>query len=358
MYECFRACCGGVKAAKEKTGRSVLPDGQKERMTSMDRQTENKCLKLVENYRVLAAGNKMQFQEMILACAGIYLAAGEEPDLDRIKACKKLLKSKAGIFSNFRGSDELLVRCKMALAPEPERYFDSMEKAYRRIKTFFSGEQTALAAMILAEQGDSETLAEKTKQIYQEMKGAHPWLTSENDLPFAALMAVSGKNTSTVYAEAEEIYAALEGKLKADRDTRQMLSHILAIRDGRPEEKCEKLCALAEGLKTAGHSLGRGSRLAILGILADSALPTETLLERICEADDLLKQHKPFHGLFGVGANCRRMFAVQMVQSALSEEDSLGASAMLTASVELAIITMILMMIIISSTASSHSSSH
>ena len=348
----------GAKAAKEKTGRSVFPDEQKERMISMDRQTENKCLKLVENYRVLAAGNKMQFQEMILACAGIYLAAGEEPDLDRIKACKKLLKSKAGIFSNFRGSDELLVRCKMALAPEPERYFDSMEKAYRRIKTFFSGEQTALAAMILAEQGDSETLAEKTKQIYQEMKGAHPWLTSENDLPFAALMAVSGKNTSTVYAEAEEIYAALEGKLKADRDTRQMLSHILAIRDGRPEEKCEKLCALAEGLKTAGHSLGRGSRLAILGILADSALPTETLLERICEADDLLKQHKPFHGLFGVGRECRRMFAVQMVQASLSGEDSLGASAMLTASVELAIVTMILIMIIISSTASYHASSH
>ena len=324
----------------------------------MDQQLERKCLNLAENYRLLSAGNKLEFNEMILACAGIYLAAGREPDMDRIQECKKLLKSKAGIFSNFRGSDELLVRCKMALSADPELYFENLEREYKRLKTFFSGEQTVLAAMILAEQGDSETLAEKTKQIYQEMKGAHPWLTSENDLPFAALMAVSGKNTSTVYAEAEEIYAALEGKLKADRDTRQMLSHILAIRGGRPEEKCEKLCALAEGLKTAGHSLGRGSRLAILGILADSALPTETLLEPICEADDLLKQHKPFHGLFGVGANCRRMFAVQMVQSALSEEDSLGASAMLTASVELAIITMILMMIIISSTASSHSSSH
>ena len=69
---------------------------------------ENKCLKLVENYRILAAGNKMEFTEMLLACAGIYLAAGREPDMDRVKECKKLLKSKAGIFSNFRGSDELL----------------------------------------------------------------------------------------------------------------------------------------------------------------------------------------------------------------------------------------------------------
>ena len=324
----------------------------------MNPQTESKCLTLVENYRILAADNKMEFTEMLLACAGIYLAAGREPDPDRIRECKKLLKSKAGLFSNFRGSDELLVRCKMALVPDPERYFESVESAYQRIKTFFSGEQTVLAAMILAEQGGSEDLAEKTKQIYKEMKNAHPWLTSENDLPFAALMAVSGKDASAVYAEAEEIYAHLNGKLKADKDTLQMLSHVLAIRGGRTENKCEKLCALSDGLKAAGHSLGRGSRLAILGILADSGLPADTLIDRICEADDFLKQHKPFRGLFGVGRECRRMFAVQMVQASLSEEDSLGASAMLTASVELAIITMILMMIIISSTAASRSGSH
>lgn len=324
----------------------------------MDQQIEKKCLSLAENYRILSAGNKMEFQEMVLACAGIYLTAGREPDTDSIQACKKLLKSKAGIFSNFRGSDELLVRCKMALADDPALYFENLEREYQRIKTFFSGEQTVLAAMILAEQGGSEAAAEKTKQIYREMKEAHPWLTSENDLPFAALMAVSGRDASSVYAEAEEIYTLLKGKLKAEKDTLQMLSHILAIREGRPEAKCEKLCALSDGLKAAGHSLGRGSRLAILGILADSGLPTEGLVERICETDDYLKQYKPFRGLFGVGKDCRRMFAVQMVHSALSGEDSLGASAMVTASVELAIITMILMMIIVSSTASYHASSH
>ena len=70
----------------------------------MDRQTESSCLGLLENYRTLAAGNRMEFTEMVLACAGIYLAAGASPDLDRLKACKTLLKSKAGIFSNFRRS--------------------------------------------------------------------------------------------------------------------------------------------------------------------------------------------------------------------------------------------------------------
>ena len=325
----------------------------------MDREIESKCLDLVENYRILAAGNKMEFTEMNLACAGIFLASGRAPDMERIKECKKLLKSRAGIFSNFRGSDELLVRCKMALADDPARYFDRLESEYKQLKTFFSGEQTVLAAMILAEQNDGEGLAEKTKQIYREMKEAHPWLTSENDLPFAALMAASGRDVSAVYAEAEEIYALLRKELHVERDTLQMLSHILAIRSGRTDVKCDKLCALADGLKAARHSLGRGSRLAILGLLADSGLSTDALVERICEADDFLKQHKPFRGIFGVGRECRRMFAVQMVYASLSGEDSLGASAMMAASVELAIVMMIIMMIIITSTASSsHSASH
>lgn len=325
----------------------------------MDRQIETNCLQLVENYRILAATSKMAFPEMVLACAGIYLAAGVNPDVGKVEECKKLLKSKAGIFSNFRGSDELLVRCKMALAADPALYFENLEREYQNIKNFFSGEQTVLAAMILAEQRDSsEGLAEKTKQIYKEMKEAHPWLTSEDDLPFAALMAVSGRDASAVYAEAEEIYASLKDKLRADKNTLQMLSHILAVRSGLVEAKCEKLCALAGGLKEAGHSLGSGSRLAILGILADSGLPTDALVDRICEADDYLKQHKPFSGIFGVGKDCRRMFAVQMVQASLSGEDSLSTSAMLAASVELAIITMILLMIVVSSTASYHAMNH
>ena len=325
----------------------------------MDRQIENKCLNLVENYRILAAGNKWEFSEMLLACAGIYLVAGVTPDMSRVKECKKLLKSKAGIFSNFRGQDELLVRCKMALADDPALYFDNLEREYRSLKTFFSGEQTVLAAMILAEQDHREGLAEKTKQIYKEMKEAHPWLTSENDLPFAALMAVSGRDAASIYAEAEEIYAYLKENLRVDRDTLQMLSHILAVRSGRADTKCENLCALAGGLKTANRSLGGGSRLAILGLLADAGLSADALVERIAETDDFLKQYKPFRGIFGVGKDCRRMFAVQMVQASLSGEESLGASAMMTASVELAIITMILMLIIISSSAAStHSASH
>lgn len=325
----------------------------------MDQVLEKNCLALLENYQLLSSVNKMESSEMILACSGIFLSANAKPDPIRMREIKKLLKSKAGIFSDFRGADELLILCKMALASDPNAYFERLKDEYLKLKTFFSGEQTVLAAMILADQGNaSEGFAEKTKQIYQEMKDAHPWLTSESDLPFAALMAISGKDPSYVYQEAEQIYSLLKGQLRADKDTLQMLSHILAIRKGPAAAKCEKLCSLATGLKAAKRSLGTGSRLAILGVLADAELPVNVLVDQICETDDYLKQHKPFKGLFGVGEDCRRMFAVQMVQGTFSNNEFLGTSMLMSASVELVIMAMITMMVIVSTTAASSASSH
>ena len=67
----------------------------------MEKQIESKCLRLVENYRILSAGSKMEFQEMVLACAGIYLAAGTAPDMDRVRACKKASEMQGGYFFQF-----------------------------------------------------------------------------------------------------------------------------------------------------------------------------------------------------------------------------------------------------------------
>jgi len=69
----------------------------------------------------------------------------------------------------------------------------------------------------------------------------------------------------------------------------------------------------------------------------------------IADADDYLKRHKRFHGIFGIGANARRMLAVQMVEVA-QEKDSMSGSvggaalsSAISSSVEIAIITLLMM---------------
>lgn len=335
----------------------------------MQERLQNKCDQLIRNYSLLRPGNRLEYESLLAAAASMFTAADRTVDPDRVKECKKLLKKKKGLFSNFRGISEVVIRCKMALARDPEEYLDNVTTVYKDLKTFFSGEQVVLAATVIVDSvspSEFEYMSEKTKAIYHEMRGAHPLLTSEDDMPFAAIMAVMGSDPNSICASAEEIYSDLKKNLKASMESRQMLSHILSVYEGGNKEKCDKICRLAKELKSSGHRLGRDRYISILGVLAGARVSTDELAQMVAEADDYLKQFKPFKGIFGVGTSIRRMYAVQMVEASLSPEHSSsiagasGAASMISTSIEVTIITLIITYIIIASAANSASnnSSH
>ncbi len=302
---------------------------------------EKTCSTLAENFGILVSKSKLEREEFLLAGACLFTSAGKTPEPERMDECRRLLKERENIFSSFRGMLKYLICCKLALAPAPEEYFDELVSAYNAFKGSFSGDQAVLAAVTLADRSRGERtaeLAERTKAVYRDMKKAHAMITSKSDLPFAALMATSEKDCDAVFAEAEEIYGILKSSgLKVQNDTIQTLSCILAVRAGDAKEKCEKVCAIADGLKAAKQSFDKKEFFVIVGVLADSELPADELVQYICEAGECLKQYKPFKGGFGVSSDNRRLFAVQAVQFATAD-DALGLAATTTASVELAAI--------------------
>ena len=333
----------------------------------MESDLQNRCDQLLENYDRMTIGNKFEYNSLIAAGAAMYAAAGTQVDTERLLECRKLLKTRKGIFSNYRGTAEFIVRCKLAMSNDPESYFERLDSVYGELKNAFSSEQTLLAAIVItdfAERGKESDAVEKTRTIYKEMSKAHPWLTSQDDMPFAALMAVVKKDAVSVYEEAESNYAILKEKLNATPGTRQMLSHVLALYPGHSEIKCDRICRLAAGLKAAKHPLSGDRYVAILGTLAASPLKEDDLIRMIADADDYIKQHKGFHGLFGIDRNVRRMLAVQMVEAAQEESDETGTmsgaaavSTMISSSIEVAIITLLLMYTVIATTsAASHHS--
>ena len=110
-----------------------------------------------------------------------------------------------------------------------------------------------------------------------------------------------------------------------------------------------------------GHSMGTGRNMVILGTLADSPFPTDQLVRDIVDADDCLKEQKPFRGLFGTNAKTRRMFAVQCLQCAYAEPGGASLSAAISSSVQTAVMLELMLVIMIASSAniistSSHSS--
>lgn len=332
----------------------------------MQEELKRSCDQLIENYSRIREGNRFEYDSLLTAGAALYLAKGVEVDAEGLARCGKLLRQRKGVFSSFRGIAEFIVRCKMALADDPEAYLEQLDAVYGGLKSIFSDQQTLLAAMVivdLAEPARQAAAVEKTKSIYREMRSAHPWLTSQEDMPFAALMAVTGKDGSALYEEAEKNYELLRQNLLAGSESRQMLSHILAICPGHAESKCDKLCSMDRGLRKAKHALSRDRSISILGTLVGSPLSADALVPMICEADDYLRQFKPFSGLFCVSRDVRRMMAVQMVQASLGESapagvpDASAVSSVVSTSIEVAIIMLILTSAIIAGTSAASSSS-
>jgi hypothetical protein len=320
----------------------------------MDASLRHRCELLIENYRIMSERKTFGSSYALLSAAGLYMAEDRVADPDRLEDARNIIKSSVGIFSDFRGVMEYVLRAKMAMTDDPRGYFDALREVYDQVKNgVFATSFDVIAAMILTDSrsADQTVLAENMKTIYRMMQKQHMFLTSEADRPFAALMAASGKDPEAVAARAEAIFLSLKGRLRVAMNTRQTIASILALYDRPDEEMCERICALNTLLRNARRSFGSDSYASILGILADTDLPAEELASRLFEAEDFLRGSKPFKGLFGASAGSRRMMAALCVMSDCNTKEN-ARSAMIGTSVQITISIMVLMFIMISTVSS------
>jgi len=151
------------------------------------------------------------------------------------------------------------------------------------------------------------------------MKKDHPWLTGGEDIPFAAMLAVSEGDVKALLVEMENCYKELKGV--GDMDAIQSLSHVLALNPASTSEKCNRVIKLFNTLKERKHKYGKGFELAVLGTVISQEDSIEAIADKIIEADDFLKPIKGF-GSLAMGDIERRMYAALMV----IDEDNIQAA--------------------------------
>ncbi len=162
-----------------------------------------------------------------------------------------------------------------------------------------------------AEPAEYIQIVERTRTIYDHMKDAHPFLTSREDISFAALLALSGLNTGQVEREMEQAYQILRTYF-VHANAVQSLSHIVALGDGSTKQICRKITDLYDYLKKNGYKFGGYYELAALGVLALIDTDMKAMAVDIMETDDFLKTQKGF-GILGIGAKQRLMYAGMLV---------------------------------------------
>lgn len=302
----------------------------------MTTQLQNRCDHLLQMYQEISEAEFWNYGRVSLATAGLYLTAGKPLNVERIKECRELLHSKAGFLSDFRQNSEYIICSKLAMQSDPEAYFDSLNEVYKKVLPGIVGDERAiLAAILLADMRagpERETAIADTKAIYKKMKEAHRFLTGGEDLPYAALMAQSKWSNDEVYERAESAFQLLKKSFRARQDTIQALSHILSVCDGDVEALCDNACRLYAPLRP---TLGTDLNAACLGALAGTGADADELAAQVGEADQYLKQHNPFKGLFGINGSDRCLYAALCTESAILTPEAATRSAILTATVQI-----------------------
>lgn len=282
----------------------------------MNLELKRKCELLVSNRDAIRQAFRWDNSSMMLAGSSFFVGQNWEANTENLKTCEEILKKKSGVFSSYRGNVRMPLLCKMAVAEDPERYFEDVDSIMQQLKPlkWIEADYKVLAAMTLRDHLDMVDVprsAQKMIDLYQGMKENHPWLTSGEDVPFAAILAVSGMDTNALMAEMENCYKELS-KTFRDKNAVQSLSHVLAIDPADTQSKCRKVEAIFNILKESKHKYGTGAELTVLGTLSMLDLTAEQAASEIMEADDYLKSQKGF-GTFTMGDNVRRMYAALMV---------------------------------------------
>lgn len=327
----------------------------------MTTELKEKCDLLVQNKRLLQAAFKWEAGLMSLTAAALYTDSGRPADVELLKRCEAIIKEKTSIFSEFRGNAKMPLLCKMALSGEPEATFAKVEKLYGLLKKskWLGDEYRIMAAITLcdhAKESEYEAAVDRTNEIYDRMKQEHRWLTSNEDIPFAAMLAVSGLDVDRLIREAERNYRLLKETFH-NSNAVQSLSHILALDEHAAEEKCARVTALFHELKASRHRFGTGYELATLGALSLLELPEKEIASLVAEADDHLKGQKGF-GALSLTADERRLFAAQLVLQQYGPTPNPGDHAILSSALALTIATEISLTLCVTCCISASAASH
>lgn len=245
-------------------------------------------------------------------CAGIYSSKGMAVDTQILSECRKLLKSKTSVFSNFRSVVSSPLVSLLATGNTPEPTLDNAMMIYKMLKKqFWSTTFLPLTAMIIAQSAEPcefERIVGRTRNIYSLMKSNHPFLTSGDDNALCALMALSVKTDEALLADMEECYRILK-KQFSFANAVQSLSHVLALCDGSSADKCDRTIRLFNALKDSGRKYGTGYELASLGVLAMTASDFSGTAATMKEIDTWLSKQKGFGVMGAVSKRQRLMYA-------------------------------------------------
>lgn len=238
-----------------------------------------------------------------------------DADVDKINNCIDLIRSNSGFFSNFRGNNLLTTAVNLSIQNNPKESFKEIIGIYNELKNhFFTNEFLVLAAQIIYNYkgtNDVDVLVRNTRKAYNLMKENHMFLTGQEDISSAALIAVTSRNLDETFIDMEKCYDILRQNGFWAGNNLQALTHILSLFEGTSEEKCNKVVILDTILRKYSTPLTSYS-LPILGVAALTISDYENFAKELISSNKFLRKQSGF-GIFSLSSVVRNMIAASLI---------------------------------------------
>ncbi len=290
------------------------------------------------------------------AIMAAFLATGEKKPVDavRYREAKQILKRNAGAFSQFRGLGRTVVLTKMSMVDNPEEYLQGAMAVYRKLREIHkltSSPYMLLAALTIYENGGlalSDGNIEKLETLYKELHAQHPFLITDQDRGYLAMLVTYGGNLMSMSTEIENCYTAAKG-LSYSKDAVNSLAQVMALSAKTCSEKTQMVEGLMKALKFRGVKLDKSYGFASLGTLTMLDLPTEELADEVAEAREYLRKKKGFSAWY-ISPRYLTSYACLAVFMSHAEETHIGFAENITTTLAMNIVEQIVMMICVMTT--------
>ena len=262
----------------------------------MREELQKRCDIFLKNREMVAEIFAWNNAHLHPVCAGILLDK-EGITKESIEKCKKMIQKNTNIFSELRGNAFPPIACHMACSENPEKLLEQMLKVYKMLRNggVPSGYLPLVALVIVTfgDECDYSKLIERTSDIFERMQVEHPLLTSGEDSPFAAMLALDIKEPQVVIQEVERCYGFLKGNFWS-KNAVQSLSHVLAMGEGDSLEKCRRFMDVYTTFKMKGHKFDSDYYLPVLGAVSLLPFDINELVQDIIEVAEFLEGRPGF----------------------------------------------------------------
>ena len=295
-------------------------------------QREMQMVELLgSNRAVVAKSFKLEVDTDIANAALVWTMAGRQATVEEMRANFDHLKRQASALSVERSMSKLALVSRMALSGDGAAYLAEVQRIFGKIMEGKKMQTSSRfgAAMLIANSTrtpeEADRLLERSQGIFARMSAEHPVITSDQDLMFAVIVAMSDRDDDELLSDAEECYKLLGDGYKLT-EGRQSMAHVLALSPLAPAEKVARVQQLRDALKQRKISVGwvSSQEYVTLALLALDERPVAEIADEMAELSKLIKKQKGF-GSLSATAGIRLLYAATISMSARQGDDSAEA---------------------------------